>query len=133
MIILILCFPILMNEFAKQTVDFLNQYDANLILDRFVPFSIMLIGFFPITISLVVALEAFVGEKERGTIEPILSAPLDDWQLYFGKLLVGVATPLFASYLSIVLYLIMVSRHNQPQHHHRHRRRPRRLQRPATT
>ena len=110
MIILILCFPVLMNEFAKQTVDFLNQYDANLILDRFVPFSIMVIGFFPITISLVVALESFVGEKERGTIEPILSAPLDDWQLYFGKLLVGVATPLFASYLSILLYLIMIMR-----------------------
>jgi len=110
MIILIICFPFLMNEFAKQTVDFLNQYDANLILDRFVPFSIMIIGFFPITISLVVALEAFVGEKERGTIEPILSAPLDDWQLYFGKLLVGVATPLVASYLSIALYLILVMR-----------------------
>ncbi len=110
MVILILCFPVLMNEFAKQTVDFLNQYQANLILDRFVPFSIMIIGFFPITISLVVALEAFVGEKERGTIEPILSAPLDNWQLYFGKLLVGVATPLFASYLSILLYLIMVTR-----------------------
>jgi uncharacterized membrane protein SpoIIM required for sporulation len=99
-----------MNEFAKQTVDFLNQYDANLILDRFVPFSIMIIGFFPITISLVVALESFVGEKERGTIEPILSAPIDNWQLYFGKLLVGVATPLFASYLSIALYLVLVSR-----------------------
>ena len=110
MIILILCFPVLMNEFAKQTVDFLNQYEANLILDRFVPFSIMIIGFFPITISLVVALEAFVGEKERGTIEPILSAPLDNWQFYFGKLLVGVATPLFASYLSIALYMIMIVR-----------------------
>jgi uncharacterized membrane protein SpoIIM required for sporulation/ABC-type transport system involved in multi-copper enzyme maturation permease subunit len=110
MLILVLCFPFLMNEFAKQTVDFLNQYQANLILDRFVPFSIMIIGFFPITISLVVALESFVGEKERGTIEPILSAPLDNWQLYFGKLLVGVATPLVASYLSIALYLIMVSR-----------------------
>ena len=112
MVILIFCFPVLMNEFAKQTVDFLNQYDANLILDRLVPFSIMIIGFFPITISLVVALESFVGEKERGTIEPILSAPLDNWQLYFGKLLVGVATPLVASYLSIFLYLIMISRQN---------------------
>ncbi|RJP50131.1 MAG: hypothetical protein C4557_10180 [Anaerolineaceae bacterium] len=112
MAILTLCFPFLMNEFAKQTVDFLNQYNANLILDRLVPFSIMIIGFFPITVSLVVALESFVGEKERGTIEPLLSAPFDDWQLYFGKLLVGAATPLIASYLSIGLYLIMVSRQN---------------------
>lgn len=110
MVILVLCFPILMNEFAKQTVDFLNRYNANLILERLVPFSIMIIGFFPITISLVVALESFVGEKERGTIEPLLSAPLDDWQLYFGKLLVGVVTPLIASYLSIAFYLVMISR-----------------------
>ena len=109
MAILIFCFPILMSEFAKQTVDFLNQYSANLILERLVPFSIMIIGFFPITISLVVALEAFVGEKERGTIEPMLSAPLDNWQLYFGKLLVGVITPLIASYLSIAFYLVMIS------------------------
>ena len=68
MLILTLSFPFLMNEFAKQTVDFLNQYNANLILDRLVPFSIMIIGFFPITVSLIVALESFVGEKERGTI-----------------------------------------------------------------
>lgn len=110
MSILTLCFPFLMNEFAKQTVDFLNQYQADLILDRLVPFSIMIIGFFPITVSLVVALESFVGEKERGTIEPLLTAPFDDWQLYFGKLLVGAITPLIASYISIGLYLFMVTR-----------------------
>lgn len=110
MVILVLCFPFLMNEFAKQTVDFLNQFDAGLILQRLVPFSMMIIGFFPITVSLVVALESFVGEKERGTIEPLLSAPLDDWQLYFGKLLVGTMTPLIASYFSIAIYLVLISR-----------------------
>jgi uncharacterized membrane protein SpoIIM required for sporulation len=110
MAVLVLCFPILMNAFAEQTVDFLNQYNANLIIDRLVPFSILIIGFFPITVSLVVALESFVGEKERGTIEPILSSPLEDWQIYFGKLLVGVATPLIASYLSFGLYMLMVIR-----------------------
>jgi uncharacterized membrane protein SpoIIM required for sporulation/ABC-type transport system involved in multi-copper enzyme maturation permease subunit len=109
MVILVFCFPILMNEFAKQAVDFLNRYNANLILARLVPFSIMIIGFFPITISLVVALESFVGEKERGTIEPLLSAPFDDWQLYFGKLLVGVITPLIASYFSIAFYLVLIT------------------------
>ncbi|MFM8425955.1 MAG: ABC transporter permease, partial [Chloroflexota bacterium] len=110
MSILTLCFPFLMNEFAKQTVDFLNQYNADLVLDRLVPFSIMIIGFFPITVSLVVALESFVGEKERGTIEPLLTAPFDDWQLYFGKLLVGAITPLIASYTSIGLYLLLIMR-----------------------
>jgi uncharacterized membrane protein SpoIIM required for sporulation/ABC-type transport system involved in multi-copper enzyme maturation permease subunit len=110
MVVLTLGFPFLMNIFANQTVDFLNQFNANLIVERFVPFSIMIIGFFPITVSLVVALESFVGEKERGTIEPLLSAPLDDWQLYFAKLLVGAVTPLIASYLATALYLVMIYR-----------------------
>ncbi len=107
--ILTVCFPVLMNEFARAAVSFLNRFNANLILDRLVPFSILIIGFFPITVSLVVALESFVGEKERGTIEPLLCTPLENWHLYFGKLLVGIVTPLAASYLSIFLYLLMVS------------------------
>ena len=78
-----------MNEVARQAVAFFARFGTTLIADRLVPFSILIIGFFPITISLVVALESFVGEKERGTIEPLLNAPLKDWHLYCGKLLVG--------------------------------------------
>ncbi len=107
--VLTLSFPFLMNEVAAQAVAFFARYGTTLIADRLVPFSVLIIGFFPITISLVVALESFVGEKERGTIEPLLSAPLNNWHLYFGKLLIGVVTPLAASYLSIGLYLGMVS------------------------
>ena len=110
LIILTLAFPLLMNEVARNAVAFINQYGANLIVDRLVPFSILIIGFFPITISLVVALESFVGEKERGTIEPLLSSPLENWHLYFGKLLVGIFTPLVAGYTSIIFYVIIVSR-----------------------
>jgi len=112
LMILTLAFPLLMNEVAKEAVAYINQYGANLIVDRLVPFSILIIGFFPITISLVVALESFVGEKERGTIEPLLSSPLENWQLYFGKLLVGIFTPLMAGYASIIFYVIIVSRQN---------------------
>ena len=112
LMILTLAFPLLMNEVAKEAVAYINQYGANLIVDRLVPFSILIIGFFPITISLVVALESFVGEKERGTIEPLLSSPIENWQLYFGKLLVGIFTPLIAGYASIIFYVIIVSRQN---------------------
>ena len=110
LIILTLAFPLLMSEVAREAVAFINQYGANLIVDRLVPFSMLIIGFFPITISLVVALESFVGEKERGTIEPLLSSPLENRQLYFGKLLVGIFTPLVAGYTSIIFYVIIVSR-----------------------
>lgn len=110
MAVLVLCFPLLMNAFARQSIGFINRFGGDLIIDSLVPVSILIIGFFPITVSLVVALEAFVGEKERGTIEPILSSPLEDWQIYFGKLLVGVATPLIASYLSFAIYMLLVAR-----------------------
>jgi len=110
LIVLTLVFPLLMNEVARSAVDFVSQYGGTLLIDRLVPFSVLIIGFFPITISLVVALESFVGEKERGTIEPLLSTPLKDWHMYVGKLLIGVLTPLFASLIAISFYLVIVSR-----------------------
>ncbi len=109
LIVLTLSFPFLMNQVAHEAVGFFSRYGTTLIADRLVPFSVLIIGFFPITISLVVALESFVGEKERGTIEPLLSAPMQNWHLYFGKLLIGILTPLVASYASIAFYLAMVS------------------------
>lgn len=110
LIILTLVFPLLMNQVARSAVEFVGQYGGTLLIDRLVPFSVLIIGFFPITISLVVALESFVGEKERGTIEPLLSTPLKDWHMYVGKLLIGVLTPLFASMTAIAFYLVIVSR-----------------------
>ena len=112
LIILTVGFPFLMNYFAYGAVAFANQYGGNLIVDRLVPFSILIIGFFPITISLLGALESFVGEKERGTIEPLLCSPLSDWQMYLGKLVVGSIMPLASSFISIMIYLVMVSRQN---------------------
>ena len=108
LIILTLLFPPLMDVVAGEAADFANKYGGELILDRLVPFSILIIGFFPVTVALVVALESFVGEKERGTIEPLLCTPFLDWQLYLGKLLVGIFFPLMASYLAIALYILMV-------------------------
>jgi len=110
LIVLTLLFPMLMNEVAHLAVGFVGRYGETLLVDRLVPFSVLIIGFFPITVSLVVALESFVGEKERGTIEPLLSTPLKDWHMYVGKLLIGVLTPLLASLLGISLYLVIVSR-----------------------
>ena len=109
LLLLTILFPILMNEVAKGAVRFVSQYGETLLVDRLVPFSVLIIGFFPITISLVVALESFVGEKERGTIEPLLTTPLLDWHMYVGKLIIGVITPLTASLIAIGFYLMIVS------------------------
>jgi len=109
-IILTIFFPGLMNFTAQQSVDFVAKYGAPIIADRLVPFLLMVVGFFPISVSLVIALESFVGEKERKSIEPLLSSPLSDVQLYLGKLMAVMFPPLIASYLAISVYLIGVYR-----------------------
>jgi uncharacterized membrane protein SpoIIM required for sporulation len=99
-------FPFLMNFTAKTALDFVSKYGASLIADRLVPFLFMVVGFFPISVSLVIALESFVGEKERGSIEPLLNTPLKDWQIYLGKLLSSIIPPLLSSYIGMTVYLV---------------------------
>jgi uncharacterized membrane protein SpoIIM required for sporulation/ABC-type transport system involved in multi-copper enzyme maturation permease subunit len=105
---LTLVFPSLMNFTARQAVNFVQKYDAPVVAERLIPFLLMIVGFFPISVSLVIALESFVGEKERHSIEPLLCSPLTDGQLYLGKLLAAMVPPLLASYLGILVYLIGV-------------------------
>ncbi len=106
---LTLFFPLLMNFTARQAVDFVNRYGAPLIGERLIPFLLMVVGFFPISISLVIALESFAGERERLSLEPLLATPLTDAQLYAGKMIASLMPPLTASYLGIGVYLIGLS------------------------
>jgi uncharacterized membrane protein SpoIIM required for sporulation len=106
MIALTLLLPLLADVGAQAAINFTTKYGTPLIAERLVPFLLMVVGYFPITVSLVIALESFVGEKERGTIEPLLSSPLKDWQLFTGKLLAGTIAPLFTAYLGITVYMI---------------------------
>jgi uncharacterized membrane protein SpoIIM required for sporulation len=115
MIILTVFFPFLMTFTAKQALNFVSTYGGGTIIPaRLVPFLMMVVGFFPITVSLVIALETFVGEKERGTIEPLLSSPLKDWHIYLGKLLAAASVPLITAYLGIFVFLISLKYQNIP-------------------
>ncbi len=105
-LIMTLIFPLLMNFTAQQAVDFVGRYGASIIGDRLIPFLLMVVGFFPISISLVIALESFAGERERLSLEPLLATPLTDGQLYIGKMLASLLLPLLAAYLGILVYLI---------------------------
>lgn len=104
-LILTLIFPWIMNFTTRVAIEFVEQYSATIIPIRLIPFGLMIVGFFPITFSLVIALETFVGEKERNSLEPLLGAPLSDASLYLGKLFAATALPLFASYIGITAYL----------------------------
>lgn len=108
-IILTLLFPALMSFVADMAMNWVAKYGAPIIGERLLPFLLLIVGFFPISFSLVIALETFVGEKERRSLEPLLATPLTDTQLYLGKTLAAMIPPLLAAYLGISVYLIGLS------------------------
>ncbi len=104
--LLTLAFPALMNFTAGQLISFVEQYGAEIIATQLIPFLLLVVGFFPMSFSLVIALETFVGEKERKSLEPLLGTPLTNLQLYLGKMMAALIPPLLASYTGMAVYLI---------------------------
>ncbi len=103
--IMTLVFPALSQFGANLMLNFVTQYGAELVGERTIPFLLMIVGFFPVSLSLVIALETFVGEKERRSLEPLLSTPLTNLELYIGKTLAAMIPPLLASYAGMAIYL----------------------------
>ncbi len=105
-LLLALGFPLLMDFSAKQALDFVAQYSAAVAGERFVPFLLLMVGFFPVSASLYTALGTFAGEKERRSLEPLLVTPLANWQLYVGKFAGTVIPPLLSAYLGMGIYTV---------------------------
>ncbi len=105
-ILLTAAFPAIMNFTARRLLNFVDDFGAGLIANQLIPFLLLVVGFFPISFSLIVALETFVGEKERKSLEPLLATPLTNTQLYVGKMLASLIPPIFASYLGMTIYLL---------------------------
>jgi uncharacterized membrane protein SpoIIM required for sporulation/ABC-type transport system involved in multi-copper enzyme maturation permease subunit len=98
-------FPSLAQFVAGSFSNFVAGYGAQIIGERTIPFLLMIVGFFPISMSLVIALETFVGEKERRSLEPLLSTPLTNTELYIGKTLAAMIPPLVSSFGGMAVYL----------------------------
>jgi uncharacterized membrane protein SpoIIM required for sporulation len=108
-LLLTLVFPLLANFTAQRMFGFTQRFGADIISERLLPFLLLIVGFFPMTFSLVIALETFVGEKERRSLEPLLVTPLTNAQLYLGKTMAALIPPLSASYLGMFVYLAGLS------------------------
>jgi uncharacterized membrane protein SpoIIM required for sporulation/ABC-type transport system involved in multi-copper enzyme maturation permease subunit len=107
-LLLTLIFPSIANWGAGRMLGWVEQYGATIVGERLIPFLLMVVGFFPISFSLIIALESFVGEKERRSLEPLLATPLSNIQLYIGKTLGSTVPPLIGSLLGITVYLVGV-------------------------
>ncbi len=104
--LLTLVFPALMQVTAILAQNWVRRWGADIIAERLIPFLLMIVGFFPISFSLVIALETFVGEKERYSLEPLLATPLTNQELYWGKTMAAMIPPVLAAYLGLIVYLV---------------------------
>lgn len=80
--------------------------DPRLTLEAFYPISFLIVCFFPNALTVVIALENFVGEKERATLENLLLTPITDQEFYLGKFISSILPPLALGFLSASIYLI---------------------------
>jgi uncharacterized membrane protein SpoIIM required for sporulation/ABC-type transport system involved in multi-copper enzyme maturation permease subunit len=103
--LLTLIFPLLANAMTHIFTNFFKSNGAEDLLPALLPLMPMVVGFFPVSISLVIALETFVGEKERLSLEPLLSTPLTNTELYLGKSFAAMLPPLLASYIGMAIYM----------------------------
>ncbi|HEX2646000.1 MAG TPA: stage II sporulation protein M, partial [Candidatus Dormibacteraeota bacterium] len=63
--------------------------------------------FIPASFSLVLALESFVGERERTTLEVLLSTPLREAEIYAGKVAAVLGVSLALCYGGLLVYCLV--------------------------
>ncbi|MBC9225090.1 ABC transporter permease subunit [Aeromicrobium sp. 636] len=63
----------------------------------------------PVVVATVLATAAFVGEKERDTLEGLLFTPLTDRELVVGKILVSWVPAVLVTWLSTAIYAVVVA------------------------
>jgi len=63
----------------------------------------------PLMFSSVVGADSFVGERERKTLEALLYSPATDMELFLGKVLAAVIPAISLSWLTYIVYIIVVN------------------------
>src|SRR5438874_8736516 len=78
------------------------------VVDRLSLVGAFFVVFLPASFSLVLALESFVGERERATLEVLLSTPLRETEIYAGKVASVLAISLSLCYGALLVYCLAV-------------------------
>lgn len=63
----------------------------------------------PLMFSSVIGSDSFVGERERKTMEALLYAPTSDMELFLGKVLAAVIPAIGLSWITYLMYIIVVN------------------------
>src|SRR5690242_9621470 len=86
-------------------ISFIGEAESRAII-RLVPFAMLLVGFIPASFSLITALESFVGERERNSLESLLAMPISDASLYVAKLIAALLPPLLSSLMAMCIFAL---------------------------
>lgn len=65
---------------------------------------------FPVTIPSILAAASIVGEKEAGTLEPLLATPIRTWELLLGKALASALPAITLTWLPYLAMLVAAQR-----------------------
>src|SRR5437660_2604332 len=74
------------------------------VVDRLSLVGAFFVVFLPASYSLVLALESFVGERERSTLEVLLSTPLREAEIYAGKVASVLGISLLLCFGALLVY-----------------------------
>jgi uncharacterized membrane protein SpoIIM required for sporulation/ABC-type transport system involved in multi-copper enzyme maturation permease subunit len=103
MFILAFLLPLILVSAANFAIRFIDDPNTVPVL---VPFVMLLVGFIPASFSLITALETFVGERERNSLEALLAMPISDAELYLGKLVSALLPPLLSAYTAMGVFAV---------------------------
>ncbi|NJN66741.1 MAG: ABC transporter permease subunit [Chloroflexaceae bacterium] len=99
--------PLMLVGASSRMINFV-VVENDMLAQRLIPVMILLVGFIPSSFSLITALESFVGERERNSLEALLAMPISDHDLYAGKLISSLVAPLLSSYTAMLLFGFML-------------------------
>ncbi|MFX1538210.1 MAG: ABC transporter permease subunit [Promethearchaeota archaeon] len=94
--------------FPPLTPDWNQFSDKAKLMYLFVIFSYLFFLLVPIIVSSTVSSDTIVGEKERDTIEGLLSLPLSSSELLLGKILSSLLPSLFATWVVAIPFVILI-------------------------
>ncbi len=97
--------PLLLDAVAVQDVDVATPADRSVIVLGMLTYLVVLTMFMA---GLHLAIDATAGERERGSLEPLLTAPVRREQLIYGKMLAACAFMLLSLSLTIATLAIVL-------------------------
>ena len=104
MLILSTVLPSLLLGTAIAVAGAMGQASANSVV---LPIAMLLSGVTPAFFGLITAIESFVGERERNSLDALLALPLRDNEIYLGKLIASLLPPMVAAYLAVCVFVVV--------------------------